>query len=112
MLDWVHDGVDAITEKANAEVERSASNWNSKTGKFLNELAVNGIAVAPIIFEIIASGGASAAKEIGQVLGTVGMGLKELVNNWRFWLSFLQKGGESFQKAKAAGASDNDASVS
>ena len=111
MLGRVHDGADVITKQADTEVERSASNWDSKTGKFLNELAINGVAVAPMIFEFIASGGASAAKEIGPALGTLGKGLKDLVGNWRFWPSFLQNGGESFRKAKAAGASDNDAIV-
>ena len=110
LLGWVHDGADAVTAQANAELERSANNWSgSRAGQIFNDVAVNGVAAIPQAVLAFGTGGASTAGQLGAQMGTVETALRSLVSDPRFWLSYGQNAGESYAKAKAAGASSSDA---
>ena len=112
LLGWVHGAADDVTAKANAEVDRSARNWSdTKAGQVFNEVAVNGVAAIPQAMLAFGTGGASTAGQLGAQAGTLETALRSLVSNPRFWLAYGQNAGESYAKAKAAGASDSDALV-
>ena len=112
LLGWVHGAADDVTAQANAELDRSARNWSdTKAGQVFNEVAVNGVAAIPQAMLAFGTGGASAAGQLGAQAGTLETALRSLVSNPRFWLAYGQNAGESYAKAKAAGASDSDALV-
>ena len=111
LLGGVHAGADAITAQANAELERSARNWSSPAGRVFNDVAVNGVAVIPQAMLAFGTGGASAAGQLGAQTGTMETALRSLIGDPRFWLSYGQNAGQSYAKAKVAGASENDALV-
>ena len=112
LLGWVHGAADDVTAKANAEVDRSARNWSdTKAGQVFNEVAMNGVAAIPQAMLAFGTGGASTAGQLGAQAGTLETALRSLVSNPRFWLAYGQNAGESYAKAKAAGASDSDALV-
>jgi len=113
LLGWVHGTADDVTAQANAELDRSARNWSdTKAGQVFNEVAVNGVAAIPQAMLAFGTGGASTAGQLGAQAGTLETALRSLVSNPRFWLAYGQNAGESYAKAKAAGASDSDALVS
>ena len=113
LLGWAHGAADSVTEKANAELDRSARNWSgSKAGRVFNKVAVNSVAAIPQALLAFWTGGASAAGELGAQAGMLEMALRSLVSNPRFWLTYGQNAGESYAKAKAAGASNSDALAS
>ena len=113
LLGWAHGAADSVTEKANAELDRSARNWSgSKAGQVFNKVAVNSVAAIPQALLAFWTGGASAAGELGAQAGMLEMALRSLVSNPRFWLTYGQNAGESYAKAKAAGASNSDALAS
>ena len=113
LLGWVHGAADDVTAQANAEVDRSARNWSdTKAGQVFNEVAVNGVAAIPQAMLAFGTGGASTAGQLGAQAGTLETALRSLVSNPRFWLAYGQNAGESYAKAKAAGASNSDALVS
>ena len=112
LLGWVHGAADDVTAQANAELDRSARNWSdTKAGQVFNEVAVNGVAAIPQAMLAFGTGGASTAGQLGAQAGTLETALRSLVSNPRFWLAYGQNAGESYAKAKAAGASDSDALV-
>ena len=112
LLGWVHSAADDVTAQANAELDRSARNWSdTKAGRGFNEVAVNGVAAIPQAMLAFGTGGASTAGQLGAQAGTLETALRSLVSNPRFWLAYGQNAGESYAKAKAAGASDSDALV-
>ena len=112
LLGWVHGTADDVTAQANAELDRSARNWSdTKAGRGFNEVAVNGVAAIPQAMLAFGTGGASTAGQLGAQAGTLETALRSLVSNPRFWLAYGQNAGESYAKAKAAGASDSDALV-
>ena len=113
LLGWVHGAADDVTAQANAELDRSARNWSdTKAGQVFNEVAVNGVAAIPQAMLAFGTGGASTAGQLGAQAGTLETALRRLVSNPRFWLAYGQNAGESYAKAKAAGASNSDALVS
>ena len=112
LLGWVHGAADDVTAQANAELDRSARNWSdTKAGQVFNEVAVNGVAAIPQAMLAFGTGGASTAGQLSAQAGTLETALRSLVSNPRFWLAYGQNAGESYAKAKAAGASDSDALV-
>ena len=112
LLGWVHGAADDVTAQANAELDRSTRNWSdTKAGQVFNEVAVNGVAAIPQAMLAFGTGGASTAGQLGAQAGTLETALRSLVSNPRFWLAYGQNAGESYAKAKAAGASDSDALV-
>ncbi|MEI3088686.1 MAG: hypothetical protein V8T01_01410 [Oscillospiraceae bacterium] len=102
-----------MTAQANAELDRSARNWSdTKAGQVFNEVAVNGVAAIPQAMLTFGTGGASTAGQLGAQAGSLETAPRSLVSNPRFWLAYGQNAGESYAKAKAAGASNSDALVS
>lgn len=111
--DWAHADTDASAQRAREDVA------DSKAGQLAVELGIGTVGAIPNAALAMMTAGGSLAGEVGATLAPQAAGLgsttlnavQKVTSNPSFQLSFAQSLGSGYQDAKAAGASEANATA-